>query len=65
MAEDAQSFALRGNDAAIVSNAELTLSEQQVAKLMGIIVRHDYLAQLETRAFGVAAQQGVLVARVA
>jgi HJR/Mrr/RecB family endonuclease len=62
---EAKSF--EGADyAAIVSNAEFTPRGHQLARSVGVLLlRHDVLAQLESRAFGISAQQSIVIADAA
>jgi hypothetical protein len=62
---EAKSF--EGADhAAIVSNAEFTPSGHQLARSVGVVLlRHDNLDQLETRTFGIGAQQSIAIADAA
>jgi restriction system protein len=62
---EAKSF--EGADyAAIVSNAEFTPCGHQLARSVGVLLlRHDVLDQLESRAFGISAQQSIVIADAA
>jgi restriction system protein len=52
--------------AAIVSNAEFTPNGRQLARSVGVVLlRHDNLNELESRVFGISAQQGVIVPHAA
>jgi restriction system protein len=65
--EICQAKSFEGADyAAIVSNAEFTPSGHQLARSVGVVLlRHDNLDQLESGAFGISAQQSVVIADAA